>query len=198
MKTATAMGLGFMALVSVACAPSGSVEKSASPVLFETPGGKGSGKQFTTSIVSISETLPDFPADAAPASLDALAEDTVVRLDLRLPQNVMPQVRKGSAWEALSCDPGPSSGFDEISVQTGSNHLLLSIMPGSPALHAANFVSCDYSVPSVAPQIEGGADTLPVRLRIKGCYLVHESAIPTARQLILHPLPASNCLSVSE
>jgi hypothetical protein len=100
-------------------------------------------------------------------------------------------VRRGQTWESLSpdCAHGAVSGLDEISMPTGYNHLIVSVVPGRPEDHAANLVACDYAIPAEgAPE-----DTPPIRLRVSGCFLVNEISIPTAREIVFQPRAAEAC-----
>ncbi len=174
----------------VACAEPRVVANGEAPVVFDK-----TAAPAATAIgpVRIAETLSGAGPDTAPASLENLSEGTTVSIDLTLPTGVLPNVRRGDNWQMLdaACAFGPVAGLDEISLPTGSNHLLLSVHPGSPEIHAANFVSCDYT--AAPPTGTESADQPEISVRVRGCFYVHESAIPTARQLVLHPRVAEAC-----
>lgn len=86
--------------------------------------------------------------------------------------------------EARGCPFGPLEALGPVSPPTGDHHLLLTLRMGTPERHGANLASCDYVVGAGAPRAV---------LRLRGCFLVHAVSMPTARQLVLHPLPAASC-----
>ncbi|WP_084395883.1 hypothetical protein [Henriciella aquimarina] len=135
----------------------------------------------------------DLPGEAefeALAGLEELEDRDVVLLDLDMLPLAWPGVTDsdGNFTTPQTCEFGMIEGVDEVSVPTGSNHLLMNVHLGDPQDHAANGLSCEYS-----PVSGGEAPQDWARMRLTGCYLVRSVSIPTARQLILSPLPASAC-----
>jgi hypothetical protein len=177
-----------------ACTPPASrLTAPSDAVVFDAEAAPGAGSASLARRVTVTEQLGALAPDTAPTSFDALGEGQIVLLDVTLAPAVLPQVRRDGEWRALSadCQFGPVSGIEEISVPTGSNHLLMSVLPGEVDDHPANFISCDYAPAAAA--VDNGPENMPLTVRVKGCYLVHESAIPTARQLVLHPAPGPAC-----
>ena len=83
------------------------------------------------------------------------------------------------------CPFGPLSPLsDVVQVPTGDTHFLLSMRFGDPHSHAANLASCEY---------RPGGEVAQTVLRLRGCFLALTLSIPTARHILLHPLPASDC-----
>jgi hypothetical protein len=119
---------------------------------------------------------------------DSLNDLVPVRLDLivRPPLDVSVAAADGTYTPLADCGFGPVDA-GEISVPTGSNHMLLSVRLGTPSEHAANLLSCDYDASVLT-------DTPPGRVvRLRGCFLPQSVSIPTAVQWVLNPLPASAC-----
>jgi hypothetical protein len=180
--------LGVSLLAGAACTDAGARPPTAPPVPLESalapaPGVPQLAKQ--TFIIDLNGQ------DPAASALDGLMPEQTLWLDIVLPIGYLPNVRRGAEWTSLSpdCAHGIVSGLDEIALPSGSNHLILSVIPGMPEHHAANLVACEYAVPDASP----GASADPVRVRVTGCFMVHEVAIPTARQLVLHPRAAEAC-----
>ena len=133
--------------------------------------------------------LPGEAAFEALQGLEDLADRDVVLLDLDMLPLAWPSVMdaNGKYTTPQACEFGMIEGVEKVSVPTGSNHLLVDVWLGNREDHPANGLSCEYS-PLAAEEAERWA-----RMRLTGCYLVREMSIPTARQLILNPLPASAC-----
>jgi len=131
--------------------------------------------------------LPGSEAFEAPEALQAMDEG-VVWLDLTLSPENDPSIRQADGtWAPLgTCDFGAVEA-SEISVPTGSNHMLLDVRLGTPDQHAANLLSCNYA-PDLITE-----DGLGHRTRLTGCYFAHSVLIPTAVQWVLNPLPAETC-----
>lgn len=143
--------------------------------------------------VAVKAVAGDLPGEVefeALAAIEALQDGDVAHLDL----NMLPL-----AWPGLEMDDGTLSTPDScafgmietagrVSVPTGSNHLLMSVRLGAPETFAANGLSCEYG-----PAVDGAGAERWARMRLTGCFLVREVSIPTARQLVLNPLPASAC-----
>ena len=85
------------------------------------------------------------------------------------------------------CAFGTVGNVIEAVAPSGSNHLILHIRPGDPAVHAANGLTCEYAFGQEAP------DNSRVIARLQGCYLVQSLSVPTAIQLILKPLSGNAC-----
>jgi hypothetical protein len=133
------------------------------------------------------------PGELAPEVIDVLGDGDVVHLDLLVPPDAV-AVRsvgaQGYGGNLTECGYGPVENVGEVSVRTGSNHLLLVVRPGTPERHAANGVSCEYT-PNV--QADVAADPQDASVRVRGCYLASEVSIPTARMLVMNPLDAKAC-----
>jgi hypothetical protein len=138
-------------------------------------------------IQHISADLPGPVEFEAPEALEMMTEG-VVLLDLRIAPELAPGIlmADGSSGSLEACDFGPVDA-DTVRVATGSNHMLLDVRMGRPDQHAANLLSCNYD-PSLISEDGFGHIS-----RLKGCFLAHAIAIPTAVQWRLNPLPASAC-----
>lgn len=73
---------------------------------------------------------------------------------------------------------------DVVQIPTGDTHFLLSMRFGDPHSHAANLASCEY---------KPGAEVAQTVMRFRGCFLALTLSVPTARHVMLHPLPAIEC-----
>jgi len=135
----------------------------------------------------ISADLPGPVEFEAPEALEGMTEG-IVLLDLRIAPELEPGILRadGSSGSLEGCEFGPVDA-DIVRVATGSNHMILEVRMGHPDQHAANLLSCNYD-PSLIS--EGGFGHVT---RLKGCFLAHAIAIPTAVQWRLNPLPASAC-----
>ncbi|MBI1399058.1 hypothetical protein [Hyphomonas sp.] len=138
--------------------------------------------------VGITGTLPEAGNDLPPALFDPLMDLVPVRLDLTLRPPLAPSV----VGEDGLYGPLPECGFGpvevaEVSVPTGSNHMLMSVRMGTPADHPANLLSCDYDPAEMTDESLGHV------IRLRGCFLPQSVSIPTAVQWVLNPLPASAC-----
>ncbi len=135
-------------------------------------------------------SLPGQDLGEAPQVLNLLRQHDVVYLDLSMGTGAFPTLRgTDGAWHNMpvDCPFGRVEQFIEALVPTGSNHLLLHVRPGNPDLHAANSLTCEYA-------LGPGATTQSWSIaRLRGCYLVQTSSVPTAIQLQLLPLPATAC-----
>lgn len=141
----------------------------------------------------INPVTGELPGEAefeALASIEALEDGDVAHVDLTmLPQAFPSTLEKGGEWTTpVGCEFGMIEKIEAVSVATGSNHLLMSVWLGNRNDHAANGLSCEYSP---TPGAEAPNDWAQIRLT--GCYLVRSVSIPTARELVLNPLPASAC-----
>lgn len=183
MRRPTALSL-ILLLASGACvvAPS-TTELAPAPVPIET-----AVTEARLAFISIRGTLPDPAAEALPPLLDSLMENTPVLLDLTLnpPLQVTLKGADGTYEGLAECPFGPVEA-DEISVPTGSNHMLLDVRLGDPDAYAANLLSCEYD-PAIAT--DAGLGT---KARVRGCFLPQSVSIPTAIQWVLSPLPATAC-----
>lgn len=126
----------------------------------------------------------------APAVLDGLEDGDVVMLDLNMSQQAWPAILgdEGSFETPDSCAYGMIEGVEQIGIPTGSNHLLMTVRPGDPDMYAANGLSCEYD-----PSGSGADPENWAHMRLTGCYLARAISIPTARELVLNPLPGSAC-----
>lgn len=174
-----------LSLLLTACADPGAPPHAATPVTFDA----AAPPEAKPELLSVS--LGEGDLESPPPALDELQSGDTVWIALTLPVGQLPSVRRGDAWAPLSpdCAHGPVNGLDEISLPTGYNHMVVSVVPGRADQHAANLVACDYAL---ATQPEP-ADVLPVRFRVTGCFMVQDVAIPTARQLIFQPRAAEAC-----
>jgi len=139
--------------------------------------------------VGITGALPEESSEGLPpALLDSLMENTPVRLDLTInpPLEVTAKGEDASYPPLTQCTFGPVDA-GEISVPTGSNHMLLDVRLGARETFAANLLSCEYA-PAVATEENPGT-----AVRVRGCFLPQPVSIPTAVQWVLSPLPASAC-----
>ena len=138
-------------------------------------------------VQSIVTSLPGNEDFEAPEPLQNM-EEGVVWLDLTIrPPLAVSIERADGTIEDDGCDGHGPVEARSVSVPTGSNHLVLDVRPGTPDLHGANLVSCDYA-PEYMTDVDPGHVT-----RVKGCYFAHATSIPTAVWWILNPLPASAC-----
>ena len=146
--------------------------------------------QAHAEVKQLTGALPGGAEGEASAVLEGLEDGDVVLLDLNMSQPAWPAILgyEGSFETPDSCAYGMIEGVEQIGIPTGSNHLLMTVRPGDPAIYAANGLSCEYA-PSAGETDEDGW----ARLRLKGCYYVREVSIPTARQLVLNPLFGAAC-----
>lgn len=171
------------ALSACVIAPS-TTELAAQPVRVETM-----VTDARLAFVAISGTLPEEDGEGLPpALLDSLMENTPLRLDLTInpPLDVTVKGEDGFYHTLSDCTFGPVDA-GEVSVPTGSNHMLLDIRLGARETFAANLLSCEYA-PSVATDESAGT-----AVRVRGCFLPQPVSIPTAVQWVLSPLPAAAC-----
>jgi hypothetical protein len=138
--------------------------------------------------IRIIGTLPEAGNDLPPELLDSLNDLVPVHLDLRLNPPLEPSARAPDG----TYSPLPDCGFGvaeaaEISVPTGSNHMLLAVRMGTPEAHPANLLSCEYD-PAILTDDRPGTS-----FRLRGCFLPQSVSIPTAVLWVLNPLPASAC-----
>jgi len=138
-------------------------------------------------VQKITATLPSVDAFSAPEAIENMQEG-VVLLDLTMEPSVDPGVslRDGTGMTMQACAFEPIDA-ETVSVPTGSNHILMEVRMGSPELHAANILSCDYSAAFITDEDLGHVT------RLKGCFLAHATSIPTAVYWVLNPLPAAAC-----
>ncbi|MGA1341747.1 MAG: hypothetical protein ACO33A_01680 [Hyphomonas sp.] len=138
--------------------------------------------------IAITGTLPEAGNDMPPGLLDGLSDTLPVRLDLTLQPPLAPAVESADG----SYGPLPDCAFGaqparEISVPTGSNHMLLSVRMGTPEDHPANLFSCEYDPGLQTDEAPG------ISYRLRGCFLPQSVSIPTAVLWVLNPLPATAC-----
>lgn len=152
------------------------------------PAETASVSEVRLAFIGITGELPEEGNDLSPVILDSLMDLVPVRLDLtiRPPLVISSLSREGTYQEIADCGFGPV-GVDEVSVPTGSNHMLMSVRMGTPADHPANLLSCDYDPSEMTDESPG------VVYRLRGCFLPQSVSIPTAVQWVLNPLPASAC-----
>ncbi len=185
MKMQVWISLGAIALGLAGCAEPTANRADATPVTF-------SGEPPPKDVPKLLDvTLGGANLEAPPAGLDLLKSGQTVWIQLSMPVGQLPSVRRGANWESLSpdCGHGVVNGLDEISMPTGYNHMILSVVPGRPDVHAANIAACDYAIPP-----EGSPEDTPqTQFRVTGCFTVNEVAIPTARELVLQPRTPEAC-----
>lgn len=153
---------------------------SASAALARTP----------PDVVTVSAILPGPQEFEAPPAIEAIEDHSVVLLDLTLSVEAYPSFEgEDGLFSTLEgdCDFGPMQGDRMMSIPTGSNHLVMYVRPGDPARFAANGVTCEYM-----HSLQLGENIGQV-VTVRGCYLANAHAIPTARLLMLNPLPARAC-----
>jgi len=123
-----------------------------------------------------------------PALFGPLMDRVPVLLDLTLrpPLEVAVMGEDGLYGPLPECGFGPVEA-GEISVPTGSNHMLMSVRMGTPADHPANLLSCEYDPSAMTGESPGEV------IHLRGCFLPQSVSIPTAVQWVLNPLPASAC-----
>lgn len=150
----------------------------------------GAAMAQDSAVKTVTGDLPGEAEFEALAGLEALGDRDVVLLDLNMLPLAWPSVAQedGTYATPQTCEFGMLDDVKRISVPTGSNHLLMDVHIGNRVHHAANGLSCEYS-----PVMGGEAPQDWARMRLTGCYLVRDVSIPTARQLVLNPLPASAC-----
>jgi len=138
--------------------------------------------------IAITGALPEAGGDLPPGLLDGLSDTLPVRLDLTLRPPLEPAVERtdGSYDQVQDCAFGVQQA-GQISVPTGSNHMLLSVRMGTPEDHPANLFSCEYD-----PGQQTG-ESLGASYRLRGCFLPQSVSIPTAVLWVLNPLPAAAC-----
>lgn len=132
-------------------------------------------------------SIPAATEDGAPIALQEM-EEGVVYLDLRIAPEFDPSIQgSDGTYESLGeCGFGPLEA-DMVSLNTGSNHLVMDVRMGTPEQHAANMLSCEYSPEHISD--DGFGHTT----RLTGCFFARSSYIPTAIYWSLNPLPASAC-----
>ena len=149
------------------------------------------GGEARSGVVRIVTEMPDMElAFDAPPEIEELKDLDIVDLTLGfMPGTTFRAMGAGQQWRELGADCGFGEVEDvaEISLPTGSNHILMTVRPGRPDLHAANIVGCEYA-PGFATE-----DGEMMRLTVRGCYLVRELGVPTARLLVLNPMPPAAC-----
>jgi hypothetical protein len=138
--------------------------------------------------IAITGTLPEEGNDLPPALFDPLMDLVPVQLDLTLrpPLELSVVGEDGLHGALLECGFGPVE-VGEVSVPTGSNHMLMSVRMGTPVDHPANLLSCDYDPSEMTDESVGQV------VRLRGCFLPQSVSIPTAVQWVLNPLPAAAC-----
>lgn len=143
-----------------------------------------------TEVKTVQGDLPGEAEFEALQGLEDLQDGDVALLDINMLPLAWPSVMdaEGKITTPQTCEFGMMEGVEQVSVPTGSNHLLMSVWLGDRENHAANGLSCEYS-----PVTGGDAQQDWARIRLTGCYLVRGVSIPTARKLVLNPLPASAC-----
>ncbi len=158
------------------------------PALAQEAGEAGAAGRGVVKIVA---EMPDMELTFdAPEAIEALGDLDIVDLTL----GYMPGTRfRAAGFGQQRRELGPDCGFgevedvSEISLPTGSNHIFLTLRPGRPDLHAANIIGCEYA-PELATE-----DGDMMRLTVRGCYLVRELGVPTARLLVLNPMEPEAC-----
>lgn len=138
--------------------------------------------------VSITGTLPEEDNLLPPVLLDGMMDNVPVQLDLTLLPPLEPSIRQPDGYFSSIGDCGfgvVEAG--EVSVPTGSNHMLLDVRMGSPESHPANLLTCEYDPAYMTEESPGQV------VRLRGCFLPQSVSIPTAVQWVLSPLPASAC-----
>lgn len=129
--------------------------------------------------------------DAAVAIFN-LADRSVV--DLRASFDLAPDVAisaltdEGAQVTIESCPFGPLDGLARLDLPLRDNHLIVEAEPGDPNRHAANAVFCEYAPENLASDAGN-----PERLTVRGCFLALNFSIPTAKYVLLRPLPADAC-----
>lgn len=138
--------------------------------------------------IGITGKLPEEGNDLSPAVFDPLIDLVPVRLDLTIhsPLELSVVGEDGLYGPLPECGFGPVD-VKEVSVPTGSNHMLMSVRMGTPVDHPANLLSCDYDASEITDESPG------MVVRLRGCFLPQSVSIPTAVQWVLNPLPASAC-----
>lgn len=131
--------------------------------------------------------------DAEIAKLDAINDRDIVLLNLSIPVPAAGSIdylsRAGEPVALSECGFEELADMAEIGV-TPYNHLLLTIRLGDPSRHAANAAYCEYGFARATDDVDQG---LRGAVTVRGCFLANAFSIPTARHLILNPLPASAC-----
>ncbi len=144
------------------------------------PAQSQSGIRQVTGKLPVETDLETLPA------IEALGDGDIAWLDLDLSAKAWPGLEAvdGTFSTSENCGFGMIETAGRVHVPTGSSHLLMSVRTGTPDLYAANGLSCEYDAAD-----PGGRG----QIRLTGCYYVRVVSIPTARELVLNPLPASAC-----
>lgn len=136
--------------------------------------------------------------------VSALGDRAVALLDLSLPLTVDQGVAlifedaRRERW--TECAFGMVHGVARIEPEPPTTHLLLEILPGDPRRMPHQAVACEIPRLGLSHYTDT-VDGVPVdptpppqtALTVRGCFLVHEFAVPTARQLSLRPSPMAAC-----
>ena len=135
----------------------------------------------------------DLPGEAefeALQVIESLEDGDIAWLDLDMLPLAWPSVAQedGTYTTPQTCEFGMVEGVETVAVPTGSNHQLMTVWLGNREQHPANGLSCEY-----APIVGGEAPQDWARMRLTGCYYVRAVSVPTARELVLNPLPPSAC-----
>lgn len=141
-------------------------------------------------VKTVTGALPGEAEFEALQVIESLEDGDIAWVDLDMLPLAWPSVAQadGTYTTPQTCEFGMIDDVETISVPTGSNHQLMTVWIGNREQHPANGLSCEY-----APIVGGEAPQDWARIRLTGCYYVRAVSIPTARELVLNPLPASAC-----
>lgn len=133
---------------------------------------------------------PQDPPNAA--RIGALEDHDIVLLHATLPftrnAGFFVKTTDGARQVMKSCEYGEITALAEVMLPIADNHLLATVKIGAPPAHAANMAFCEYSSDALLADA-----AFPAQLVVRGCFLTLSFEIPTARELVFTPLPASAC-----
>ena len=135
--------------------------------------------------VAVNINLPIAEAEAAQVGFEALPSLGVVWLEVDMGPGAAPVV-DGTDYAEGETPFGPLAA-SYVSLATGSNHVMVDVLMGTPEAHAGNLLSAHYD-PALISETGFG-----VRYRLTGCYFSQAIAIPTAVQYVLQPMPVEAC-----
>lgn len=130
------------------------------------------------------------PSNAA--RIGALEDHDIVLLHATLPftrnAGFFVKTTDGERRMMKSCEYGEIAALAEVMLPIADNHLLATVKIGAPPAHAANMAFCEYASDALLAEA-----AFPAQLVVRGCFLTLSFEIPTARELVFTPLPASAC-----
>ena len=135
--------------------------------------------------VTLNLDLPLAEGVDGQSAFETLPSQGVVWLNVNMGPGAAPVV-DGTDLDEGETPFGPLDA-SYVSLSTGSNHVMVDVLIGTPDLHAANLLSANYD-PTLISEEGFGA-----RYQLTGCYFSHAISIPTAVQYVLQPMAAEAC-----